>query len=77
MEQVAIYAVLYSCIIVFGIIPLIKKKEKKVLYVYAAVVIVTLLINVMCCLNTCFPSPARLIKDFITDILKMNNGLSR
>jgi hypothetical protein len=74
MEEIIICILLYMLIAYFGIVPLIKKKEKKLLYIYVACFVVTLSVFVLNGLDFAVPSPAQLIKTVIYKIIHTNNG---
>ena len=68
MPDVILYIFLYLAIIIFDMMPLIKKKEKKSLLVYMPVLLFTLVINVLHGLGVHIPSPSGPIKDMVSMI---------
>jgi type III secretory pathway component EscR len=71
MTEAVMYIFLYIAIIVFEIRPMIKKKNKKALYIYLPVVVLTLTINILYGLGIYIPSPVKPVKDLVTQVLRL------
>ncbi len=65
MPLVAICIVLYFAIYLFDLRLLIKKKEKKSLFFYIPIFLITFVINILFELGVDIPSPAGPIKDLV------------
>lgn len=57
--------ILYFCVFVFDLFPIIKSKEKKTYWVYAVFFFATFGILLLCSLSVDIPSPAPVIKQVI------------
>lgn len=68
MIEVVIYVFLYLAIILFDVIPLIKKKRKKALLIYIPILLLTLVINILHGMGVKIPSPAEPIKEIVNGI---------
>lgn len=71
LRYILICSFLYLAILIFDIIPLMKKKRdnKKSLLIYMPVFLFTLVINILYGLGVKIPSPAEPVKDIIIWIL--------
>lgn len=76
MEEIVICILLYMLIAYFGIIPLVKNGEKKLLYVYLAIFAATLSVHVLNGMDVFIQSPAELIKIIISKIIHVKSGSS-
>lgn len=66
MTEVAIYSALYILIFAFDIVPLIKSKRKKSLWVYLPIFAVTLAVNILFSIGTKIPNPTAPLKDLVS-----------
>jgi hypothetical protein len=71
MYVMVIIVLLYAFLICFDLIPVIKKKEKKALFLSIPVYILTLVINIMTGLGFNFPPINDMITQMITSIFHM------
>jgi len=71
MSDLITCIMLYFAIIVFDLRFLIKKKEKRALYFYLPVLILTFAINALNGLNYKIPSPSQPIEDIVGKIFKV------
>lgn len=68
MISAIFYIILYIVIIIFDVIPFIKNKDKKVLYIYMPILLVTLTINILYGFGVKIPSPIKPISEILTKI---------
>lgn len=68
MEYILICLLLYGILFVADIIPSIKKKDKKTLYVSIPIYAITLVLNILIGLGVQLPSPNKAIEGFLTSI---------
>ena len=71
MDVILITGFLYAFLIIFDLIPLIKKKDKKALFLSIPIYLVTLTVNVMSGLGVKFPYINDMITRMITSIFHM------
>lgn len=71
MTEAVMYGFLYLAVIVFEIIPMIKKKNKKALYVYLPVLLLTFVINILHGAGVNIPSPIKPLKDLVTQMFRL------
>ncbi len=71
MEYILICLLLYGILIVADIIPSIKKKDKKTLYVSIPIYAITLVLNILIGLGVQLPSPNKAIESFLTSIFQI------
>ena len=71
MDILMISGFLYAFLICFDLIPLIKKKDKKALFLSVPVYLLTLTVNVMIGFGFSFPPLSDMITQMITSIFPM------
>jgi hypothetical protein len=71
MEYITIFLFLFLFLVLADLIPLIKKKDKKVLWFSVPVYAAALLVNIMVGLGFRFVSPNDVIMELIGSILKL------
>jgi uncharacterized membrane protein len=64
----------YAGVFVFDMIPLIKKKDGKVILIYLPIYLFTLAVNVLYGLGFDIPSPADPIKNLVSSIFGLKQG---
>lgn len=69
MESMVVFLILYSILIVFDLIPMIRKKDKKALFVAVPVYILTLTADIMLSFGANLPSPSKFIGNIVTSII--------
>lgn len=67
--KIAIVLILYISIIIFDFIPLVKKRNKKEIWFYLSILIVTFIVILLDSIDINVPSPALLIKIIIESVL--------
>lgn len=71
MQYILICLFLYGILFVADIIPTIKKKEWKTLYVSLPIYAVTLVLNILIGIGIKIPSPNKAIESFLTSIFQI------
>ena len=66
--MIVIYLALYLSVFIFDILPLVKAKRKKTLFVYLPVFLLTLTVNILYALGMKIPSPAEPVRDAVVRI---------
>lgn len=66
--ETAIVIILYLCIFIFDLMPIIKNKEKKVYWVYLVFFMVSFCVLILYTLHIEVPSPSILIKQIVLKI---------
>ena len=69
LTYIIICLFLYACVLVFDMIPLIKKKERKVVLIYLPIFLFTLTVNILYGLGFDIPSLATPIQYFVNTVL--------
>jgi hypothetical protein len=68
LTYIIICLFLYAGIFIFDMLPLMKKKNGKVILIYLPIFLFTLTVNVLYGLDFDIPSPADPIKNFVSSI---------
>lgn len=71
MDQTWVFLFLYTVLILFDLIPAMKKKDKKALYVSIPIYLLTLTVNLMSSFGFSFPALNPIIGQFIQSIFHM------
>jgi hypothetical protein len=71
LDSFVIFIILYIILIVFDLIPLIKKKNKKALYVSVPIYLLTITVNSMSSLGFPFVSLGPLLQKLIASIFHL------
>ncbi len=68
MSSMIVFLVLYAILIVFDLIPVFKKKDKKALWFSVPVYLITLTVNIMTSFGVDMMSPNKIISQIISSI---------
>ena len=71
MTDLPLFLLIYAAVIFFELIPMIKKKDKKALWIYIPVLIITLTVNILHGAGMKIPSLSQPVKAAITKIFKL------
>ncbi len=71
MDTALIYLFFYAFLLIVDLIPLMKRKEKKVLYLSIPIFLLTLVINLMASFGVQFPALSPMIGQLVKFIFHM------
>jgi hypothetical protein len=74
LTYIVITLFLYAGVFVFDFIPLLKKKNGKVILIYLPIFLLTLAMNILYGLGFDIPSPADPIKNLVSSIFGLKQG---
>ncbi len=68
MSSMVVFLILYAILIVFDLIPVFKKKDKKAAWFTVPVYLITLTVNIMMSFGVDITSPNKIISQIISSI---------